>query len=217
MISNLYFCIGSLFYSIMLLFVYFTGKKKNNLENKTYAKLIVTNFIGILIGFACFYTVLNYELYPTLNYIISRIYLLYLLAWISLFAEYIFIITNKLEIKDDKYKMFRKYNYVLYIISAIIIFVLPLKYVNNNGSVYSYGAAAQFVYVLSELYIIFNIISMFKNSKNFNIKKYSPLFIFIAGGIVVMLVQSAYPELLLMTSMEIFVTYMIYFTMNKNN
>lgn len=211
MISNLYFCILSAFYSILLLFNC-RRIKNDKLNHKIFNLLVLTNFIGIIIGFICFYTVLNYETMPIINYVVSRIYLVYLLVWIILFTMYIFAISYNLNFKSKNYNKLKKIMIILFVIFTLLVFILPLDYVNTNGKVYSYGLAAKMIYIISEILTLVGIFSMFRNSKNFDVKKYSPLFIYIAGGIIVMLIQSMHPELLLMTSMEIFVTYMIYFS-----
>ncbi len=214
MISNLYFCILSFFYSILLLLK--CRNKKDSLKHNVFRLLVLTNFIGIIIGFSCFYTVLNYETIPILNYIVSRIYLVYLLVWILLFTTYIFVISYNLKTSDNLFKKIKKSMYLLFAFIVVLIFILPLNYFNKNNMVYSYGMAAQLIYVLSEILTLVCLFCMFKNSKRFNINKYSPLFIYIVGGIIVMLIQSSHPELLLLTSMEVFVTYMIYFTIEDD-
>ena len=47
--------------------------------------------------------------------------------------------------------------------------------------------------------------------------KYAPLFIFIAGGSAIMVLQSIHPEWLLMTAMETFITFLMYFTVESNS
>lgn len=216
MISNLYFCILSSFYSVLLLFTCLKNKK-NNLEYKIFRKLVLTNFIGIILGFICFYTVMNYNSIPIFNYIISRIYLVYLFVWVLLFTLYTITISYNIKEKDRIFNTLKKIAVILTIIFAILIFYLPLNYVSEKNAVYSYGGAAQLVYVISEVFTLISIFCMFKNSKKIDIKKYSPLFIYIVCGIIVMLIQSIHPELLLMTSMEIFSTYIIYFTIEGKN
>ena len=54
--------IGSIFYSILLIMIFLTKKKIKSLENNLYSILIITNFIGLIIAIACFYTVKNYEI-----------------------------------------------------------------------------------------------------------------------------------------------------------
>ena len=56
---------------------------------------------------------------------------------------------------------------------------------------------------------------MFKNFKEIKNKKYLPLFAFIIIGTVVMIIQKLNPGLLLMTSMETFVTFLMYFTIEN--
>lgn len=215
MISNLYFCILSLFYNVILLIN--CWKRKDNLKHSIFKLLVLTNFIGIMIGFCCFFTVLNYEQIPMINYIVSRLYLVYLLSWIILFTMYILSISSDIEYNDAKFRKIKKIMIFLFIVFALFSFILPLKFYNKNGSVYSYGQAANLIYFVSEMLTLVCLVSMFKNFKNFSAKKYSPLFIYIVGGIGVMLIQSMYPELLLMTSMEVFSTYIIYFNIENNN
>lgn len=216
MISNLYFCIISTFYSILLLFNCI--KRKNTLlKHKIFNALIITNFIGILIGFGCFFTVLNYESLPVINYIVSRLYLVYLLVWLLVFTSYIFVISYNVDKSDKKFKILKKIMLLIFIVLTIVIYILPLNYVNSNNMVYSYGPATQLISIASEIFTMLSIVIMFLNSKNFDVKKYSPLFIYIAGGILVMLLQSVHPELLLISSMEVFVTYMIYFSIENND
>lgn len=215
MSSNLYFCIISLFYSFMLLIVFYKSKTDKTIQNSIFSKLILTNFIGIFIGFACYYTVLNNQSLPILNYIVSRLYLVYLLAWILLFTMYIYAISNKLYIKNKNYLNIKKILTILFLIATVLIFVFPLSYYNANGKVYSYGSSAKLVYVLSEILVLYCMYIMFKNIKKIGAEKYSSLFAYISGGIIVMLIQSSHPELLLMSSMEIFVTYIMYFTIEN--
>ena len=81
--------IGSIFYSILLIMIFLTKKKIKSLENNLYSILIITNFIGLIIAIACFYTVKNYEIIPITNYIISRLYLIYLVTYIFVFSLYL--------------------------------------------------------------------------------------------------------------------------------
>ena len=56
---------------------------------------------------------------------------------------------------------------------------------------------------------------MFKNIKRIKATKYVSLFALISLGTLIFTIQSTYPELLLSTSMQTFVTYLVYFTISK--
>ena len=93
--------------------------------------------------------------------------------------------------------------------------LLPLY--DNVEKIYSYGPSVDLIYYVVEAYICAALFLMFKNIKRVKVQKYTPLFAFIVGGSLIMLIQSSHPEYLLMTSMETFVTFMIYFTLDKTD
>ncbi len=206
--SNSYFSICSFFYILLLTFVYFSKKRSKNKIQSVYGGLIITNLLGLIIAVACFFTVQNYEQNPITNYIISRLYLVYLIVWISLFTMYTYLISFKGK-NSNKIKWFLL---ACSVICSILAYTLPLEYVSEKGMVYSQGPAANLVYFYSELCIVLCLIFMFMNSKNIKGTRYAPLFIFIAGGALVMVIQAMYPQLLLITSTEALVTFLIYFT-----
>ena len=88
MSSGNLFTILSLFYIVILMVVYFSKKRINNLENKIYSCLIVDNFIGLVIAILCYYTVLNCEKIPLTNYCIKSVFNLFNKFYYSIF--YIF-------------------------------------------------------------------------------------------------------------------------------
>ncbi len=210
------FC--SLFYSILLLvFVLKKFRRKAEYKDKMYRSLIISNFFGIIIELICVYTCMNYKEIPVINSIALKGFLVYLLVWITFFTLYIFGISyTKQKILKLK-KIVNIISMVLFIISTVLVIILPMEYfLKNDIIIYTYGMSVKFVYVISEILIILCLFFMFRNAKTFNGKKYAPLFIFIAAGAFIMIVQSMYPELLLMTSTETFITFLIYFTSEEN-
>lgn len=215
--SNSYFTICSLFYSALLLFVYFSKKRGKDLANKTYGGMVISTFVGLILAIFCAITVKNYKLIPEINYVVSRLYLVYLILWISLFTLYIIYISFSVEEKSKKHKTIRNIVLTVGLILTIIVFILPLNYVSEPNKIYSYGPAAQLVYVISEVYFIVCLLSMFSNPKKIKASKYAPLFVYLALGAFVMIIQSMKPELLLITSTEMFVTFLTYFTIEENS
>lgn len=206
------FTLCSLFYSILLCVVFFYKKRLPILENKIYGLLTITSLFGTAIGVPCFYCMKYKEIVPILNIIMSRGYLIYLLTWISLFTSYIFVICNK---NPKKEKTGLISISAIYIILLCFILVLPLYYVSEGDIVYSYGPAANLMYLASGLDLIIIIISLLRNIKIVKSKKCLPLFAFIILGSVVMVIQKLNPGLLLITSMETFVTFLMYFTIEN--
>lgn len=208
----------SLFYIVLLTIMFFSKEKIQTIENKIYGYLIVSNLLGVILGVSCYYTILYRDAIPTLNDFISKALLIYYLTWISFFTAYIYVISNKTVDKNTKeLKQKQVFNIlkVIYVVISALVFILPLNYYSNGTVVYSYGTSANLLYLLIPLYICACLIMMFKNFKEIKNKKYLPLFVFITIGTIVMIIQKLNPGLLLMTSMETYVTFLMYFTIEN--
>ena len=210
----------SLFYSLLLVIVFFSKKRLESLENKVYAHLIRINLIGLILAILCYFFVLYKDSFPFLNFIFSRMYLVYLIVWISLLTWYIYVISYsenepKMSCFIKKHKSMYRFLFIMCIISSILSFVLPLNYINTNGMVYSYGVAANMCYIYSFICLIISTILMVKNIKRKKLIKYTPLIIYLIFGGLVMVIQKINPSLLLITSTETFITFLMYFTIEN--
>ena len=210
----------SFFYSVLLTIMFFSKKRIQTLENKIYSYLIISNLVGVVLGVSCYTSILHRDAFPILNDFISKALLIYYLTWISFFTAYTFVISysKKESDKESKEKYFKNiFNIltVIYIVIAILVFILPLNYFSKSTIAYSFGPSANLLYILIPVYICICLIEMFKNFKEIKNKKYLPLFAFIIIGTVVMIIQKLNPGLLLMTSMETFVTFLMYFTIEN--
>ena len=210
------FTIYSLFYSLLINIVYFSSKRLRSIENKIFEKIMLTNFVGVLLAIGSYFTIKNIDRFELLNTFVSKGYIVYLLTWLTLFSVYIFVISIK-EGRDKKSEVNKIINLfgILYLVFLIIIIIKPLYYHNSNGAIYSYGPSANVMYVVSGVYITVWIIRMFTNIKRIRDKKYLPIFAFMGLGVVVMLIQRQHPELLLMTSMETFIVFLMYHTIEN--
>lgn len=142
-----------------------------------------------------------------------KLYQVYLLTWIGLFTLYIIIITKK---NDEK----RKNNLIpisaiFYTLSIIVIFLLPTELYNDANVVYTYGASINYVYLFSVICIVIIVYKLIANIKRMFYKKYLPISMFLLLGVIVMLVQAVYPSLLLISSAEAFITFLMYFTIEN--
>lgn len=205
--------LGSIVYSIGLIIVYFTKPHINTPENRIFSILIVTNLVGLLLEFINYFTVLNIATIPFANYVVSKFYLIYLLSFIVIFTYYVIYISYK-EQMDEVRKKLIKLMIIFYWVSLLMVILLPIEFANENG-VYSYGYSVNIVYIASAVCILLCLGSMMYNFRNIRDKKYFPLFIFLGLGVIVMLIQSRYPNYTLLTSLETFVVYLMYFTIEN--
>lgn len=211
-----FFTLTSLFYICLLTIVYFSKKRLKTPENIIFSLLILTNLVGVVLAIMCYFTITNIAIMPKINTFVSKAYLFYLLTWITLFTEYIVVISLDKR-KDYAKKRLRLYSIltIISIIGGIAVIILPLYYNSTPGSIYSYGPAANVAFGLGFAYAALCVIFMLLNLKTVKKHKYLPLFAFIVFGTASALIQKANPSLLLITATETFVTFLMYFTIEN--
>ena len=211
-----FFTLTSLFYICLLTIVYFSKRRLKTPENIIFSLLILTNLVGVVLAIMCYFTITNIAIMPKINTFVSKAYLFYLLTWITLFTEYIVVISLDKR-KDYAKKRLRLYSIltIISIIGGIAVIILPLYYNSTPGSIYSYGPAANVAFGLGFAYAALCVIFMLLNLKTVKKHKYLPLFAFIVFGTASALIQKANPALLLITATETFVTFLMYFTIEN--
>lgn len=217
--NSLYILVTSLIYSILLICVFFSKKRINKIENKVFIWLMVTNFFGILLDIGCIIITLNFTS-SLLRLVFAKFYLIYLLTWITIFTMYIFIISTNKETKNKKKQISYSYRIIqifsiIAIIINLIVFYIPMYYYYDGTNMYTYGLGPDFVFIVSGVYIIIWFICLFANYKDIKNKKYVPLITFIVLGTIAMVIQKMHPSLLLITSVETFITFLMYFTLEN--
>ena len=206
--------VTSLIYIAMLAIVYFSKKRMDSLENKVFSILIMTNIFGLVIDVVSTSLALRH-MKGFLLTLSSKIYLVYLLAWILLLTVYIFIISSK---NEEKQKVFDKVYSIsigIFVVSSIVLMILPLNNYMNGDIVYTYGPSATLMYVISTSCIITWIVCMFRNFKELKSKKYIPMFAYLTIGLTATGIQARFPQMLLITAMETFITFLMYFTIEN--
>ena len=209
----------SLFYIVLLFINFLVEKRTLNKENKIFFILIICSLIGVILDI-CQVIGFNYIGIDSLfTSLVTKGFLLYLVSWAIFFAIYtIYVSTSLLEIKEKGLKIYnnlRSIIWAIYVIAISLIISLPL-YLYSEGSVqYSYGPSASVVYVISILCIITCLVSIIINFKRLNKAKYTPIIFFVTIGVVIMTFQQANPQFLLYSSMEVFILYLMYFTIEN--
>lgn len=208
--SSLYFLISSLFYNLLVTIIYFHKERIKTKENKIYSLLIIINLIGIIIDMSSV-TIARLGIHNALFFIINKVYMLYLLCWITTFTYYILTISL-----DEKYHdRLKKIVSVITIISATLILALPLYAHLENNVFYTYGPSASASYIVGGIYTLIAVISMLLNFKRIKKIKYAPLFAYIVVGLAGVGIQMLNPQILIVTATETFVTILMYFTIEN--
>lgn len=209
--STIFFSACSLLYCILLLVIFKMKNKVITKKEKILKALLFINLFGLILEVLGIFLGSSYENYKLLNDIVLRLILVYYFTWIFFFIIYIMIISTKDEKVDRKKMMIWIF---IYLVVLVVGMFLPLDYVTRNDVIiYTTGAATNLVYFYSLFCDAIGLFIMFKNSKEIKGSKYAPLFVLISFGTIISMIQSSHPELLLSSTMQTFVTYIIYFTM----
>lgn len=208
---GIYILLTSFFYLILLTIVYFSKKRFLNSENKIFKLLLISNLIGIVLDVLSM-IIIPLQKYDLLGTIINKMYLIYLLTWITLFTFYTYFVS-----KYDNNIIYQKKNVfkTIFFIMVLIICILPIEFVISEKGVYSYGAGTLFIYMYSIVCIYLMVKMLLSNIRVIGKKKYIPILCFLGIGGIVIGIQVINPYLLLMTAMETFITFLMYFTIEN--
>lgn len=214
--NSICFQISSIVYIILLSSVYFSRERLGNSENKIYSCLIINAIVALILDVTSIFTITNINDFPHFNTLISKMYLASLISWIIFFTIYILNISNcDLNGDDTKCHKYIKWFILFYIVYLFFLIIMPLYYADHSGSIYSYGPATNLSYLVSILLILIEIISVMRHIKRIPLKKLLPMFLFIICGVIAIGIQINYPDILLITFVDTFITFLMYFTIEN--
>ena len=181
--------------------------------------MMISNIIGLLLDVFSIFTIMNMEKFSTLNYIITRFYLIYLVFWGTLFTAYTFSIcirgkSDYGKVEKKQKRIFNGFLGVFFLISSIIL-VLPLNYYNKGTTIYSYGLGVTLTYVVGFIYTFMCFVVTMKYIKEIKKIKCLPLLVYLIIFPILTIVQLFYPQMLLVTSIQSFITFIMYFTIEN--
>ena len=215
----LMYSVTCLIFLLLLLLIYFTRERIDSLENKIFSAIMISNAIGLIIEVCCYFTVKNMDVLPLLNTIFTKSLLVYYLLYISLFTMYVYVIShfsNNNNKNDSNYNKNIIRNCLIYfVVNSIITCMLPLEYNNTGGKIYSYGMAVNYMYIVYSILIVSWLYVLLRNVKSLKSKKYIPIIILVILGTIVGIIQQKYPFLTLMTGLDAYITFIMYFTIEN--
>ena len=153
--------ITCLFYGIMVYITYSTKRKLNNVENKIYKFLLRISIIGLLLELGCCFLVSHKDvstLFGTLNVIVNKIFLIYMLTWILIFTLYIVLISffeDENSIVKYRKKILSIFG-ISYFVLTLLLLLLPTYYHYDGTYVYSFGPSTNVVMLAGGITILFD-------------------------------------------------------------
>lgn len=203
------------FIIIVFIRVIFNSKERlHNVEDNVYSKLLnitgLTTLSGIVLGIL---------IDPSLNiaeiiiHIANKIYLLCLTLWILTLTFYTFYIAL---IKEGRNKKHINSVYLIGIINAILVLLLPLDIKISHNSAVSEGLSVFYTWGFVGIGFILQMIFLLIDHKNMKSKKYIPIYLLIFFGCADLIIQMLFPDLnyLINPSLVLIVLFM-YFTIEN--
>ena len=208
--------IVSFIYTMLTSIVYFSKNRINNSENAVYEKLLSITPIGLLLEIGCNVTAI-YKMNDLVSSIISRLYLIFILVWLTTFTLYILTITKYKGDKLTEYKncKIRKSIIIGSISSILLLIFLPIDFVLEKNSAYLGGIGIVFLLAITFLLIILDFILFIKYFKNMTFREKVPmlLLLLLIGGLL--LVNNIAPEIQIISSSFALITVIMYFTIEN--
>lgn len=213
---NLVFLFTGLIFIILLLVIFLSRPKIKTKENKMFLILSVLNLIGYIIEIALQIFVRKVGNDSIFGIELSKLYIMYIFVWFSIFSIYTFLISNSSgKLSDYSYKII-KYTHITAIILGIIgIGIMPIEKYYSNGEMYTYGMSVNFLKIMLGVYIIIWIFRLLLNFRTIKEKKYYSIIITILLLFVNIVFQSINPAILIATFTMTYTCYIIFFTIEN--
>lgn len=210
--STIFLNISGLMYTMLIAVCFFSKDRVNSYENKMYGNLIIVTIAELLCGLLSYISLITP--FPLLaNEVIGKLFLISMISWTTFFLCYIISISYNLD--EPKKKKIVKRIIFFFVLFSMLILIFKLDFVKlDNGGLFSTGLPVLLCYSLSGIYIFLMLISGWKNMSNKS-KKYIPLWAFIILGTIFMIIQIINPELFLVVPAEVFITSIMYHTIEN--
>lgn len=215
MYTGIFFLIEAIFYSLLLMFVYFRKKVYKSKENKVYSVLVGVSFFELLLELVLDIVGPMYQEIPKVSYFIARLYSLIVELWITILLCYVLFVSLGIRKKEKYIPIVRNIAIVLMIIFATLNFILPLNFKYDGFIAYTYGPSVSIIYISAFLYSFIGIVALIRNIRNIKDKRFFPILLFLVIGGVAAYIQYMNPRLLLATAVHAFITFLMYFTIEN--
>jgi len=208
-------------YMCLLVVAYFSKDRIQNLENKIYSHMIKLTLFGIILDtISCIFVI--YNMTGTLGFrVVTLLIFMYYILWSGLFLLYTYVISfrRKNTTEQEFYKKHKKkikFICTFFIICTLAVPLMPLSYYEDHNVIFPMGLSVDFTYFIAGfLSMGLMLILMLINRKNIRSKKYVPVYSLIILFLVTVVIQKANPGLILTTTVECFITFLMYFTIEN--
>ena len=212
---NIFFQISGLIHVVLILVIYLSKRKGNELKNKAFVALTLTAIISLILDVT---TVLLgvYTEHIKLTSILAKIHLASLSLWIIIFTYYLMLMTSyKVNSEDDKeldkkFISLAKKSLMVAVFCIVPILLLPIK-MNIEGIIlYPTGLSLYYCYLCFFISYFKWISIAIKAKKKKESSLFKPLLMLLVFATIILIIQIFNPTLLLVTAVLAFLTIITY-------
>ena len=212
---NLYLPITAAILSLILLFIYYSKKRVNLLENKLYSLMLISVLVDSLLVSSLFFNVYtNYN--EALVVLLNKIDYFFLIIWSSSLLIYIFTITYN---KVNNFK--KKFNIITCIVALIDILMFVVVTISDVEIVLidelkqtAQGPAVNISIAFCLFYIIVALLIVLFNFRKIT-RKHLPVFVIITTAIIIAFLFSNNPFLICISMGLTIDNLIMYFTIEN--
>ena len=213
--GSIFLSVSALVYTVIITIMFLKKEKINKLENKIFTKLLFITIASILCELLIVVTINNIKV----GQIVQKLFLVFIMLWLSRFMDYTFVITvfDKSKSDIDNLKIYKKlYNVFLFINLLMAIFIMgsPINLNKVGNSIYTSGMSVNILFGIAMGYIIVIIFLLFSHIKSIK-RNYLPIVVFPILFVICAVIQKIYPGLLLTNSVFGLVIFLMYNTIEN--
>ena len=206
---GVYFSTSAFIIITILTYIFYSKKRVENIETKTYGKILFLTLIGLFLEVAtCIWYVAGVSLNNIMYQFVSKLTSSYYMVWSSLFVNYLMNICNVNKHFKNGFNIFN-------ILCFITILILPISYDTNRMGVLPIGPAIYLTYFVCLVYAIIDLVICLKYRKSISSKKFTPVYsLLLLGGIDIVL-GVFFPSLFLIGYVYSLIVIIMYFTIEN--
>lgn len=206
---NTIYIITGIMFTLLLILVFKIKKQNNLLSNSTYFILTLSLLVGYILELVMYFlstTAINNIILE----IYTKLYLIFIICWASIFSVYTFLLSKK----DDEYNKKIMILYALLTVtSSVAIIMLPLNITYTNRIILT-GNAINFLKILITCMLSILYIRTVLSNKIINTIKANYIYVALIILTIVSFLEIKY-QLNIVTTILLFVTYLIFLTIEN--
>lgn len=196
--GTIFLTLSSLVYTIITTMLFFMKPKINKSENRIFGKLLIISTLSMISELAIVSTV-NI---PGLSSIVQKLFLVFVILWLSRFLDYTFVVTmfDSKKSDDDNTKKYKHLNYLFIIVNilcSLAIMVAPIYFNDMGDAKYTSGPSVSIVFAITGIYLVAMILLLITHLNKIKQKRCLPIVVLIVLLIMTAILQKVNPQLLL--------------------